>query len=322
MVRLPVDWLGPREELVPFGPSAEKRARDSGASNPPLRAEDFWGESSADIHHALEPSVPLSSRRSPAPSAPTPAPSPSWSGPSASFPVPPAASPAPSAHAPSRVRRGRLHRIRPGVGLSFERIHVSRAVRWSEARLWLIGAYVGRLRLPLRERRTLLAVSSTVLAAALFTFVELNSVAGVAHRSPLRSGRLITELFRPPTESALARVGQSVAVRSAPARTMAQVPRVPHHSEPRPRPHIVEVKATTPTATPAASHASSVQYTSGTSQSQASAPSSSATAGSSESAVNGSAARPSSSTSSRAAATPAQSGPVGPGAPFGPGHLG
>lgn len=50
MVRLPRDWLGPREELVPFGP----RASSEDAEQPPPSANDFWGERSAAIHDALE----------------------------------------------------------------------------------------------------------------------------------------------------------------------------------------------------------------------------------------------------------------------------
>ena len=49
VVRLPRDWLGPREELVPFGPRAFR-----GADEPPPSADDFWGERSAAIHGALE----------------------------------------------------------------------------------------------------------------------------------------------------------------------------------------------------------------------------------------------------------------------------
>jgi hypothetical protein len=47
VVRLPRDWLGPREHLVPFG---------SGAAAPetPPSAADFWGERSAAIHGALQ----------------------------------------------------------------------------------------------------------------------------------------------------------------------------------------------------------------------------------------------------------------------------
>ena len=62
VVRFPRDWLGPLDELVPFGPSAGQRSDaepdDSGVvefkAPTPLRAEDFWGEASAAIHDALE----------------------------------------------------------------------------------------------------------------------------------------------------------------------------------------------------------------------------------------------------------------------------
>ncbi len=70
VVRLPRDWLGPREELVPFGPRADSQnAGGAVRSNEPPRgaeesptnadesppsAEDFWGERSAAIHNALQ----------------------------------------------------------------------------------------------------------------------------------------------------------------------------------------------------------------------------------------------------------------------------
>jgi len=59
VVRLPRDWLGPREELVPFGPrvvslDAEPAPpSDNGEAAPPS-AEDFWGERAAAIHDALQ----------------------------------------------------------------------------------------------------------------------------------------------------------------------------------------------------------------------------------------------------------------------------
>jgi hypothetical protein len=68
VVRLPRDWLGPREELVPFGPrvaslDAETAppadngeaapSSDNGEAAPPS-AEDFWGERAAAIHDALQ----------------------------------------------------------------------------------------------------------------------------------------------------------------------------------------------------------------------------------------------------------------------------
>ena len=59
VVRLPRDWLGPREELVPFGPRrAESEAPDPPATatslDAPPSADDFWGERSAAIHGALQ----------------------------------------------------------------------------------------------------------------------------------------------------------------------------------------------------------------------------------------------------------------------------
>jgi hypothetical protein len=65
VVRLPRDWLGPREELVPFGPRAgtpddDQRptvSSETAASQlpePPPAAEDFWGERSASIHDVLQ----------------------------------------------------------------------------------------------------------------------------------------------------------------------------------------------------------------------------------------------------------------------------
>lgn len=56
---LPRDWLGPPEELVPFGPSAESDRSDltGKAQDPELRSsspEDFWGEHSASVQDALD----------------------------------------------------------------------------------------------------------------------------------------------------------------------------------------------------------------------------------------------------------------------------
>src|SRR5579862_2335602 len=63
VVRFPRDWFGPTEDLVPFGPRADElaaRAQASGCSSSqrsedltPPRADDFWGEGSAAIQHAV-----------------------------------------------------------------------------------------------------------------------------------------------------------------------------------------------------------------------------------------------------------------------------
>jgi hypothetical protein len=63
VVRLPRDWLGPRDKLVPFGPRAQSSGaaddRKSGEtdglnSDWPPGAADFWGEGSAAVQHALQ----------------------------------------------------------------------------------------------------------------------------------------------------------------------------------------------------------------------------------------------------------------------------
>lgn len=70
VVRLPRDWLGPREELIPFGPRAAPGGAgrmvpsddsalpsdDSALASDecPPSAEDFWGERSAAIHNAVQ----------------------------------------------------------------------------------------------------------------------------------------------------------------------------------------------------------------------------------------------------------------------------
>lgn len=75
VVPLTRDWLGPREELVPFGRSAGgARGRGGGASRDddvdpepaaPLNAQDFWTEDSAAIHHALEAPAAVAAERRP-----------------------------------------------------------------------------------------------------------------------------------------------------------------------------------------------------------------------------------------------------------------
>ena len=57
VVRLPRDWLGPHEELVPFGKRAMRPEVEHGVPEPsgsPPSAEDFWGERSAAIHDVVQ----------------------------------------------------------------------------------------------------------------------------------------------------------------------------------------------------------------------------------------------------------------------------
>lgn len=52
VVRLPRDWIGPREELIPFGPAADRQAAEDDSAPP--SAADFWGEESAAIQDAVQ----------------------------------------------------------------------------------------------------------------------------------------------------------------------------------------------------------------------------------------------------------------------------
>jgi hypothetical protein len=68
VVRL-TDWLGPHEELVPFGPNAD--AEDGSAAKPDRAgsvptADDFWSESSAAVQDALTAPHADHRRRAPA----------------------------------------------------------------------------------------------------------------------------------------------------------------------------------------------------------------------------------------------------------------
>ena len=59
MVSFPRDWLGPRDQLVPFGKEVESSQEPAsrGASDAPPRpprAADFWDEGAAAIHDAVE----------------------------------------------------------------------------------------------------------------------------------------------------------------------------------------------------------------------------------------------------------------------------
>ncbi len=55
VIRLPREWLGPPEELVPVGPAARARAaqRELDGATPPA-ADAFWSEDSAALHDALQ----------------------------------------------------------------------------------------------------------------------------------------------------------------------------------------------------------------------------------------------------------------------------
>lgn len=71
VVRLPRDWLGPREELVPIGrPASVAAAVTSGDDALPPTAEAFWSENSAALHDAVQGATSVSTASSAAPALP------------------------------------------------------------------------------------------------------------------------------------------------------------------------------------------------------------------------------------------------------------
>lgn len=61
VVRIPRDWFGPKDDLVPFGPRAWPEAEDraglsagaAGDAATPLDAETFWGEDADSVHDVV-----------------------------------------------------------------------------------------------------------------------------------------------------------------------------------------------------------------------------------------------------------------------------
>lgn len=54
VIRIPRDWYGPKEELIPFGPAADRRAREEAEATAPLGADAFWGEDAASLHEVIQ----------------------------------------------------------------------------------------------------------------------------------------------------------------------------------------------------------------------------------------------------------------------------
>lgn len=70
VVRLPREWLGPPEELVPIGPRADAAARaaegETASGSLPPAADAFWSEDAAALHDAVQaPAVDVAPASSP-----------------------------------------------------------------------------------------------------------------------------------------------------------------------------------------------------------------------------------------------------------------
>ena len=72
VVRLPTDWLGSRDELVPIGRPDRTDDAEPDVAMPPA-AEDFWGEASAAVQDALQAPPGHGDRLLRGPSDPDPA---------------------------------------------------------------------------------------------------------------------------------------------------------------------------------------------------------------------------------------------------------
>ncbi len=71
VVRLPRDWLGPREHLVPFGPSEPTRGESELDGFAP---DDFWGERAAAVHSVVSGPANPTADEAPADDRAAPAP--------------------------------------------------------------------------------------------------------------------------------------------------------------------------------------------------------------------------------------------------------
>ncbi len=66
VVRIPRDWFGPRDELVPFGPKAWEASEENASSGAadPVDANLFWGEHADSVHDVLDVPPATVGRRS------------------------------------------------------------------------------------------------------------------------------------------------------------------------------------------------------------------------------------------------------------------
>jgi hypothetical protein len=258
VVRLPRDWLGPREDLVPFG-SAE-----SDEAPAPPRAEDFWGESSAAVQDA-------------------------WSGPVEADPEP----------APL-----------PGVD-------PAAAVRPTAAPPTAAGPARGR------ARRRIASAAAAVAVAAVIAGVVAIEAGTTTSRQPTRPARLASDSARPPSRAvrsnhsrpAQSRAGHEIRHVSARHRGLAlggSVELAAHQVVLAARARANSWKVTA--ARQRAARTASSEFVSHTASTGTQA-----ATGSADAVASAATSSPPPAASSTESSSP---GPSGPGATFGPGHLG
>ena len=254
VVPFPRDWLGPREELVPFGTAREGEAAAHWDDDAPLGAETFWSEGSARVQDALR--------------------GPAWDDPN----LRPEPSPVQARAAGHRIARGgRLLRSR-----------VPRLVRRMAAGQRPSSRVLSRVQ-PIHA----LATCGLLMVVIVFLDVGLGSID--ARRSAGKS--------RPPASPA-----QSAGSRSAAAGTppiLAQAHSAARSAQSPPRVQVINGheagshSAAPPPSRSGPANGQPTRYVTAGSGGGTAASSGGATAGGGTGA-----------------------GPVGPGAPFGPGRLG
>jgi hypothetical protein len=280
VLQFPRDWIGPREELVPFGTAADAAwgngvhpdATVEAEPELPPGADDFWGEGSAAVQAALH----------------------------APRPVHPAGEPFPGPQSrPPWQRRWHWHRP------------TGRALTLAIG----IGIGIG-----------IIACATVVLTNISTNHVaDLNRLPALAPRPAHVPGSAVTT----PHAAASARTGHPAKHHAAKAQARGGVaarPR-PAHSDTR----SVTVKKAAPRSTSGSTHA--VTRSTPTESTTPAAPAQSADSSVGSGASAGSSASPSSASGSSAQPSSASgsggtnhtapaAGPVGPGAPLGPGQLG
>lgn len=285
VVRLPRDWLGPRSELVPFGPSAEARERAAAATKrgetgarddvvlqlappPEITQDDFWGGALDSIPRPIVGPV-VRAREEDGAAAPKPRDRAATAGSRGADPAAPAGSAAPVRDQPPPPESRPAVRPRAGRG----RVPV-RAIALAAAGLMAITVTVDRLAGPNEHRSSGLTAS--------------------------RSSRTLSLSPRDfPAKPALTTPRSQAPRRASRTRTAHHRAAVSHH------------------------HSSSitVSYDHATTASASSSPAPAAASGSTSTGY----AQPSySKTTERSATETARpkNGPVGPNAPFTPGRLG
>ncbi len=291
VVRLPRDWLGPREELIPFGPRA-RESKPTALKPPPPEPtaqtedsplapspSDFWGEHSADMHHVLQ-------------------------GPDRDVGPPPGHGP------PDSARRARLlQRTRSAA-------RTGRLTRW---RRWAERPAPESSPAPHSRRPSVRRSVAALAGLGVLITVVVAALGGNDGAPSHRSAQLrlpINDLLRGDLSAGRLRFPSRLAVAQHTRHVERRAGRPHRHSTPRSGARSPVRASTSASSTPSSSSGST--GATGTTTTPTVSTSASG-AGSGSSSASGSSGSTSSSSGGRSSTG---SGPVGPGAPFGPGHLG